>query len=58
MEVLVSLLFKEFYSVLKIIINSIADFLFFLFHKQKIELSTLDGYRSMLDGALVSTSLN
>ena len=58
MEVLVSLLYKEFYSGLKIIISSIADFLFFLFHKQKIEFATLDGYRSMLSEALVSSSLN
>ena len=39
-------------------ISKIADFLDFLFKVQKVEYSTVAGYRSMLSGALVHTGLN
>jgi len=39
-------------------IAKVADFLSFLFNDQKIEYTTLAGYRSMLSGALVHTGLD
>ena len=39
-------------------IAKVADFLSFLFNEQKIEYSTLAGYRSMLSGALFHTGLD
>jgi len=39
-------------------IAKVTDFLSFLFNDQKIEYTTLAGYRSMLSGVLVHTGLD